>query len=418
MVRASALYLVIIIALVIGLICSSLVAVAYLYRAEYQKKFRYDQLNHNLSSGINLLLTSADSAYQKETKLSLFGVGNDSVSVQRKTWGIFDVGIVQAIIQRDTVYKIFSIANAIDSAKWAALYIADDDRPLSVSGKTRIEGNAFLPKAGILTAYVDNKAYEGDKRLVIGKKLTSDKRLPALDTNRLILLSSSFSINGNKQSLGDSLNCSFLKPTKVIDLAGKIYTLEKLSLKGNILLHSDTTLIIDSSVKMENVIVFAKTIVIREGFKGTCQIFASDSISVGKNCRFSYPSCLGIIRSKSTKFSPQAKIIIGESGSINGTVFTWERTPAVLRPLIQLNKRDSVNGQIYAQDALGLKDSCVIEGSIFSTRFLYRNSFTLYENYLINVQLNSNQLSPYYLSSSLLPVSSKKKKILQWIERN
>jgi len=268
MVRASALYLVIIIALVIGLICSSLVAVAYLYRAEYQKKFRYDQLNHNLSSGINLLLTSADSAYQKETKLSLFGVGNDSVSVQRKTWGIFDVGIVQAIIQRDTVYKIFSIANAIDSAKWAALYIADDDRPLSVSGKTRIEGNAFLPKAGILTAYVDNKAYEGDKRLVIGKKLTSDKRLPALDTNRLILLSSSFSINGNKQSLGDSLNCSFLKPTKVIDLAGKIYTLEKLSLKGNILLHSDTTLIIDSSVKMENVIVFAKTIVIREGFKG------------------------------------------------------------------------------------------------------------------------------------------------------
>jgi len=416
MVRATALYLVIIIALVIGLICSSLVAVAYFYRAEYQRKFRYDQLSHNLSSGINILLSTPDSAYQKETKFSLFGNGNDSITLHRKTWGIFDVGIVRAIIQGDTIYKGFSIANTVDSAKWAALYITDDDRPLSLSGKTQIEGNAFLPKAGIQTAYVDNKAYDGDKRLVIGKKLTSDKRLPALDTSRLSLLNRSFSINGNKLKLGDSLNCSFLKPTQVVDFADKPYSLNNLSLKGNILLHSDTTLTIDSSVKMDNVIVFAKAIVVREGFKGTCQLFASDSISVGKNCRFSYPSCLGIIRSKTTKLSPQAKITIGDSGSVNGTVFTWEKIPAALKPQIELGKKDTIQGQIYAQDALALKDSCVIYGSIFSTRFLYKNSFTLYENYLINVQLNSNQLSPYYLSSGLLPVSSKKKKILQWIE--
>jgi len=418
MLRASALYLVIVIALVIGVICSSLVAVAYFYRAEYQKKFRYDKLSHNLLSGVNLLLTTPDSAYLQQTKISLFSADADSVVLQRKVWGIYDICLVKAFTQQDTIYKAFSIANPVDSGKWAALYIADDDRPLSVSGKTQIEGNAFLPKAGIQTAYVDNKAYEGDKRLVIGKKLTSEKRLPSLDTVILNALDHYFSVQGDKMASMDSLNRSFLKSTKILDFKNKPYTLNNLSLKGNILLHSDTTLTIDSTTKLDNILVFAKAIVVKEGFNGKCQLFASDSIAVGKNCRFNYPSCLGIVRSNTGKFSVQAKITVGEASTINGIIFTWEKTPGGPKPLIRLSKKDTITGQIYSQDAVALKDGCVVYGGIFSNRFLYQNSFTLYENYLINLQLNSNKLSPYYLGSSLLPAVSKKKRILQWLEGN
>lgn len=418
MLRASALYLVIVIALVIGVICSSLVVVAYFYRTEYQKKFRYDKLSNNLRSGINLLLAGTDSSYLKQNKINLFATATDSIVLQKKTWGIYDVGVVQAFVQHDTTYKTFSIANSIDSVKWAALYLADDDRPLSISGKTKIEGDAYLPKAGIQTAYVDNKAYEGDKRLVIGKKLISEKKLHLLDTGRLNILNRYFSISGDKLPGLDSLNESFLKPTKVLDFANQPYTLSKSSLKGNILLHSDTTLTLDSTVKLDNVLIFAKTIIVHEGFKGTCQLFATDSISIGKNCHFNYPSCLGIIRLKTTKFSNPAKICLGEATTIFGTIFTYEKAPDQLKPLISLSKKDTINGQIYSQDAVAFKDGCVVHGSLFANRFLYQNSFTLYENYLINLQLSSNELSSYYLSSSLLPVSSKKKRVLQWIEGN
>ncbi|MBS1520716.1 MAG: hypothetical protein JST50_06965 [Bacteroidetes bacterium] len=418
MLKASALYIVIIIALVIGVICSALIAVAYFYRAEYQKKFRYEKLSSNLHSGINLLLTSSDSAYLKKSKIDLFGTHTDSVVLQRKLWGIYGIGVVQAFVQQDTLYKTFSIANAIDSTKWAVIYIADDNRPLSVSGKTRIEGNAYLPKAGIQTAYVDGKAFEGDKRLVIGKKLLSDKKLPALDSVRFNVLNGYFLIKGDKLPATDSLNQSFIKPTKILDFADQPYTLSKISLKGNILLHSDTTITLDSTVKLDNILIFAKAIVVQEGFKGTCQLFASDSISVGKNCHLNYPSCLGIIRSKTAKLSGQAQIAIGVRTTITGTLFTWEKTPGKLNPVIRLGKRDTVTGQIYSQDAVSFKDSCVVHGSIFSKRFLYQNSFTLYENYLIGLQLSSTTLSPYYLSNALLPVSSKKKKLLQWLEGN
>ena len=111
MLRASALYLVIVIALVIGVICSSLVVVAYFYRAEYQKKFRYDKLSHNLLSGVNLLLTTPDSAYLQQTKISLFGAEADSVALQIIAWGIYDIGVVKAFTQQDTIYKAFSIAS-------------------------------------------------------------------------------------------------------------------------------------------------------------------------------------------------------------------------------------------------------------------------------------------------------------------
>ncbi|HEY9197344.1 MAG TPA: hypothetical protein VIM77_13805, partial [Mucilaginibacter sp.] len=168
MLRASALYLVIVIALVIALLCSFLVLAAYFYTTQYQSKARFDQLRTNLASGVNLLLATRDTVYKQGKTLDLFGNQTDSVFLKNIPWGIFDANVVEAYKTRDTVFSTFTTACDIDSGKWAAVYLIDEDRPLSVSGKTSIRGNAFLPKAGVRPAYVDNKGYEGDKRMVTG----------------------------------------------------------------------------------------------------------------------------------------------------------------------------------------------------------------------------------------------------------
>lgn len=51
-----------------------------------------------------------------------------------------------------------------------------------------------------------------------------------------------------------------------------------------------------------------------------------------------------------------------------------------------------------------------------TSRFLYKSEITIYENYLINITINSAALSRYYLTSDLTPVSGQQKKILQWLE--
>jgi len=419
MIKASALYMVIIIALVIGLICSSLVAVAYFYKQQSQTKRRFDVLENNLSSGVNILLAGADTA--GEETISLFGGDADSIILKKIPWGIYTVGMVKAFIQKDTVFKTFSIASTIDSAKWAALYLADNDRPVSISGKTVIRGDAFIPNAGIQTAYIDGKAYEGDKRLIIGGRHSSEKKLPALSEkwlNQLQQLTSP-AIKGDSTLGGkDTIRQSFLHDTRYYNFKKKALSLANISISGNVIILSDTTVTIDNTAELKNTIIYARAIVVKSGFAGNCQLFAADSISVQNDCKFNYPSALGLLRFKPSVKGIPEKIIIGEQTMINGVIFTYEKEEKPVKPLIAIGKNTTVKGQVYAQGQLELNDKSEIDGSAFTTSFLYKNAFTRFENYLINTTINSKALSPYYLTSALTPVSGKSKKVLQWLEAN
>ncbi|NHA02493.1 hypothetical protein G7092_01730 [Mucilaginibacter sp. HC2] len=420
MLKASALYIVIIIALVIGVLCSALIAAAYFYQSSYQAKFRSDRLQNNINSGINILLTSTDSSYRIERHISLFAEENsDSVSLQRSAWGIFDIGVVKAFAQNDTIYKVFSIANAIDSSKWAALYLIDEDRPLSLSGKTAISGDVYIPKAGIKTAYVDNQSYTGDKELVKGKQHNSEKKLPPLVSTRLQTLrrfGKPLPVHNNMLLKKQSIDRSFRQSSTIISLGKQVTSLQNINLTGNIVINSDTTLTIDSSAHLHHVIIFARAIVVKEGFHGNGQFYAKDSIGVERNCKFTYPSCLGILRDTTAIVGFPEKISLGENTQFTGVIFTYEKAKNTLPPDIILGKNTIVAGQIYAQGTLSLKAGTSIAGNVMTSRFLYKSEITTYENYLINITINSAALSRYYLTSDLTPVSGQQKKILQWLE--
>jgi hypothetical protein len=423
MLKASALYIVIIIALVIGLLCSSLIVAAYFYKIQYQKKFRYDRLANNLGSGINILLASTDTTYAAGKTFSLFNNEEDSVSIKRFFWGVYDIGAVEAYNQKDTLYKTFSFANTVDSTKWAALYLVDEDRPFSLSGKTTIRGDAYIPKAGVQEAYIDNKAYQGDKRLIIGTRHISEKKLPQLDADRL----KQFEKYAGQNPVGDSallkkdtVKISFLNPTRFVNFKKEVKTIQNIYLDGNVALFSDTTITIDSTAVLKNILIFARAIVVKNGFHGNCQLFATDSISIGRNCRFNYPACLGVLRFQPVipKANTQARIAIGHHTVFGGLVFSYEKADNPLKPDISIGKHVKITGQVYSQGILELKDTTEVDGSVFTNLFYYKNTYTLFENYLINTTINSKALSPYYLTSDLVPVSTKKKKVLQWLEAN
>jgi len=420
MLRASALYLVIVIALVVGVLCSAVIVSAYFYKQQYQQKFRYDQLAHNLNSAVSIALASGDEAYKNAKVLSLFGGDNDSVTVKRIAWGVYDIGACSAFIQKDTLLKAFSIGATIDSVKWGTLYLIDEDRPLSVSGKTLIKGNVFIPKAGVKEAYVDGQAYQGDKRIVLGTKHNSERTLPVLTVDRLNLLHELNNVMLSADTVlprTDSLRASYFGPTKRIDLKKHVATLMNIKLGGNMVIRSDTTVTIENSAVLNNILIFARSIIVKDGFKGNCQLFATDSIGVHKNCTFNYPSCLGIIREKNDQ-SMQARIRLGEETVVNGILFTYEKEKSKLQTLIDLGNKVKVYGQVYAMGLLKFNKGGEINGGVFVNRFLYKSTFTTYENYLINVKLDESGLSRYYLTSTLLPVAGKKQKVLQWLEQN
>jgi hypothetical protein len=419
MLKGSALYIVIIIALVIALVCSSLILAAYFFRGQYLLKTRFDRLQNNLSSGLHILLQSRDTNYIQGKTVRLFLNDQDSVRLKTIRWGIYDVGVAEAFQTKDTVFKVFSMAHGIDSSKWAAIYLIDEDRSLSLSGKTSIRGDVFLPKAGVKAAYVDNKAYDGDKRLIVGKIRDSQRKLPALNQERLNILEQLFNSHGPSVNPGrrmDSMTRSFRDPVYILNLGKNINGLKDVRFSGNIIVYADTLLTIDSTAKLNNILVFAKAILVKSGFRGSCQLFASDSISLEKNCRLNYPSCLGILRYKSPLVGFPPQISIGQNASVNGTVFTYEKEASALPATINLAKGAKISGLLYAQHYIATKDSVTISGSVFTSRFMYQTEYTRYENYLINLKIDADSLSRYYLTSDLVPVASGEKKILQWLE--
>ncbi|MDB5133285.1 MAG: hypothetical protein JWR02_3034 [Mucilaginibacter sp.] len=423
MLKSSSLYIAIIITLVIGVICSSLVAVAYFYKSQELKNDRYRRLNINVSSGINILLGGPDSLYQDEKNTDLFGNQGDSVSLHRLPWGIYDIGIVKAFIQKDTLFKIFSIGHSVDSAKWGALYIADQDRPLALGGKTFITGTAYVPKAGVQSAYLENIAYSGYRELIKGHQYASKKTLDTLDAGRIRLLDSCRANRGHlpESNLNDndSIARSFQSPALYIKLTKNQAALRNLKLTGHIVLLSDSSISIDSTVKFTNILVFAKSVIIGSGFKGACQVFATDSISIGKNCTFLYPSVLGILTNPKGITVQSPIIHIGRNSTVSGQLFTCQKSgDTKTEPLIQIDKFVMINGQVYTQGTLLLGGDNTINGNIYIKNLSYKNLFFAYYSYFYNITLDEAGLSPYYLTSAIFPLSAKRKKVLQWLEAN
>ncbi|WCT13656.1 hypothetical protein [Mucilaginibacter jinjuensis] len=417
MIKASALYIVIIIALVIAVLCSSLIVAGYFYKIQYQRKFRGDLLYSNVCSGTNILLAEDEHSYSSR-KVSLFGGDQDSVILKRINWGLYDVAVAQAFIHNDTLTKIFSTGYLADSAKWAALYLIDEDRPISVSGKTLIKGEVFIPKAGIKEAYVDNMAYQGDKKLVDGLKKTSDKKLPVLTESSYANLKKLLSVQADADSslaIADSMFRSFDAPLKLIGLGKQAIHLRK-KMDGYILIRSDTTITIDNTSILDHVIIFARSVNVESGFKGNCQLFASDSIHIQSNCHFNYPSVIGLLSQNQSKNKEPGKIIIDSATTIDGTVFSYDPNASAIRPVIILGSQTTVNGQIYSQGILSYKKNVAVNGSVMTNRFIYQSGYTMYENYLINFRVNSVPLSKYYLTSELLPFASTKRRVLEWLK--
>lgn len=420
MVKASALYIVIIIALVIGLLSAAIVATAYFYRQQYIEKLRYTQLQNNVFSGVNILLADKKYDNYENYTLSLFAQGKDTVALTKRNWGIFDLCISKAFIQQDTITKVFFVANTIDSAKWGALYIKDEDRSIGISGNTVITGKVFLPKAGLLKSYINGNGYTGSDKLVDGTIFESNKKLPELEMDRIRTLDSLYTPGAESDTSvlnADIVRTPFSRPARQFSLNKNEVIIKNKVFTGNIILRSDTNIIIDSTSRLDNIIVFARSIVVRSGFRGNCQLFARDSVRIEKNCTFQYPSCVGIVNLdpiKQVNGFP-LKISIGENTMIFGSVFIYQKITSELIPMINIEKKAQISGLVYSPGFIKYNDEFKVCGSIFTRGFLIQKDNIFQENVLNNISISLPALSKYYLTSQLFPVSGKKKKVLQWL---
>lgn len=341
------------------------------------KEMRYTRLLTNLNSGIAYVLADDGSSASKK-EIDLFGKQSDSVLIERKNWGIYDLGVVRTHILGDTIGRVFFTGINTDK-DLDVLYLSDEDRPVSVSGKTQLTGNGALPKAGIKQSYAEGKPYTGNKNMIDGKITSSTRTLKGLNNGMIKELEAKLKTDTKLLNSFNpvKLSVSFKDSTKTFRLLPG--TVIEGDLSGNIILISDSSVVISAAAKLNHIQIYAHAVKIESGFKGKCQIFARDSVVVGDNVHFDYPSTVGVIRTIGA--AEQPSIIFGNGLQFNGIVFSYEDKRSAMQTMISLGKESRLIGELYSTGLVKMQKGAFIAGKVSCNRFIMQTPVTLYENF-------------------------------------
>lgn len=424
--HGGALLFALLLAILIGVTTGALLLLLQYHRQYAAELLRQERLQQNLASGISLLLTNETTSDSDTTRMSLFDGVQDSVMLIQKPWGVFDVGIACAFEQNDSLQRAFLIGRVPEDDERYALYLADEYRPLSISGDTRIRGNAYLPEAGIRKAYIENRAYTSEDVIYDGKILHSTPTLPqsnaAIITRLLPYLQPSDSSSWQQDAKDwlseyakDLISAPFAGPSLLLQAQDSI-AVDGQVVRGQVLLVSNKSITVTASATLDNVLLFAPSIRFEEGFRGRVQAFARDSLLVGSDCEFRYPSALGLVNipEDSIVYEFQPFIRIDGASVVNGLVFSYYPGSEELLAMIGIAPDATVNGQVYADGLLELQGA--VFGMTACRRFTLQTPSSLYENFVLDGVMDYTRLSPHYGGSPLLN-AGRLGNILNWLDK-
>lgn len=411
-VAAGSLLITVVIALVLGLICSLLILSGY-----HELRIRTDRdietsLNRNLQSAVNMVLAGhPQTGVPQSSAMDLYGKGNDSVIITEGIWGVYDFASVEARVEGRSRHRNLFFGPLPADSLDGCLYLAEHQRSLSLVGNTRLTGKAYLPKGGIKPGYINQRGYDHSD-LVNGPIWQSTNTLPDVDIDRVRYYGDWLrrdSLAEQGQELPDTIEHSFTDAVQTIHRKGPI-TLSGVKYAGHIIIGSDSLIEVDSDVVLNGVLLIAPVVRFRRGFSGKVQAFGTDSIIVEEACHMRYPSALVIV--KENKGKSQPRLVVGENSVVEGLVLTHADDASVMT-LMELRSGSLIRGIVYSNGFLSPEGG--VYGTVLTDYFIYRSSVMVYENYLVDTWIDRRGLPDYFAGPSIFN-SKKKNRVIQWVD--
>lgn len=420
MIKASSLFYAIVVSIIIAIVSSSFILFAYTSRIEYDNQEIQQRLNLNVQSGLNLLMSTQSIVNPNESKtIDLYGNNEDSVLLERKSWGAFEVIHSTAIFHQQKKERIAQIGFPRDSTDLYSIYLLDEGKPLALCGKTKITGPVYLPKSGVQRAYIEGESYN-DTKFIYGDIKTSKNSLPVFNKDLLEHIqqllkekkaTDADSVMEVKRPIsGDSLFNSFKNNTLILKRHGLV-KIDNGTYSGNIIIISDTLIVVSADAILKDVILAAPKIRFEKKFRGQLQAYASDSIIVGDEASFAYPSVLGI---SSNNSASKCVVLFGEKDTLIGNVFAHQvMVDAYKRTGIRMGKKSLIIGQLFSNGYAEVQGT--IYGSVMCADFLLQTPSSIYENHLLNVGIDQSALPNYFTGINLVKELSFKR-IAKWLD--
>lgn len=301
------------------------------------------------------------------------------------------------------------------------IFLSESKLPLVLVGNTIIEGDAYVSDLGIKPGIISGHYYNG-KELVKGNISSGKGTLPELDTvwvNDIRRLQEYIPFNSDEVIQREAINKnSFFESTNFVYDENKI-TLNETYI-GNIIIKSETEVVISSNAKLTDVVVIAPKITIEKGFAGSASFIAEERITLAENVKLDYPSSLIVVNIQDVENIPVNKgeepIFIADNSTIVGTViYLDEREEKTANRMnsfthIAIAPMGTVNGYVYCQGNVELMGT--VKGTIYADRFLAREFGSVYINHIYNGKVLGRDLDPAFGG---LPFKESDKAIVKWL---
>lgn len=357
------------------------------------------QLIENIHSSI-VILENKTSMFDKQSyQLHLINDTTYLNNIEISEWGFYDKVKITSKKGRQLCSKLFLFSDNIKKQdQLPSLYFSGSNQYLTIGGKTYLGDNTFLPAYGVRKSYVGGIGYNRDS-LVQGKSFKAAKLLPSLNkrleerfkniTNKANLTSSPENL---KEVIKDSLSISFNDESLVIKCPNNYYFQDKY-LNGNIIITGKKIRISNSS-QIHNCIIVADSILIDNQFHGEVQLFANNYIEVGDSTMIGMPSVFYLNNKKNTD-----RILIGPNSRIQGDIIV-PHSIHEKNEILTFEEGCELIGQVFCNGYCSFEG--ILFGSLYTKGFIKRNPYGLYENYLVDVCIDSQRLPEEYCGTSLI----------------
>lgn len=415
MLKAGALLYAMFLVIVTTIISSSFILINYYNNSAVVKALKKEQVLLDVNSGVQYGLAAyREIPLNKLTEVDLFNDGKNMVYLTKKRWGVLSLLHASASWSKRKFNKTALTGIDLNTPSPIALYLADQNKPLAICGNTRLVGDCYIPKNGVKRAYIEGKSFSGTQ-LIDGKKHQSSRNLPLINDELTSIKNSLSNATSNDSVMEwsyffnmDTISNSFTNKTLVIHANNNISIAQKV-IKGNIRISSLQDITISSSTYLENVLLEARNIHINQGTTLNLQAFATDNITIGKNCNLTYPSVLAILSQE----NKTKNITIEEECSINGAVILYQKNRnRKQKSILSIAKNTSITGQVYASDILELKGD--VNGSVFCNTLMLKTSSSTYENHLLDASINRKKLPKDFIGVELT-AGNQPQKIIKWV---
>lgn len=404
--------------LVVTIISSSLILYAYLNNRSLLNVFHKEEVMNYVTSGVNLLL---DNAYLKgggvEENRSLFGIEGDHVTLQKYRWGMYTL-IHSEKNWHDYHYSKTALTGAhISPENRVALYLSDKEKPLSLCGRSRLKGKVLLPKAGLKTATIEGEMFTGEgpdptktgrskKDLPINAGLFNELSFDNLKQKYLDNKINSINPKINEDTLENKFT------NKAIVMYGESpMNLSNTNARGHVVFFSETSITVNSSCYLEDVLLIAPSIFIGPGFKGSIQAFARDTIAVFENVTLEYPSVLCAL-DKNPGESPSF-LFMDKQAQLQGIVVNYCTSPLEeYPPITRILEESTITGQLLCNGIFEHKG--IVKGMVFCNYFYIKTPVSVYENHLFNAVIDVTALPVDYCGVDFT-IEKKYNKVVKWL---